>query len=673
VWFLTISRTPLSYTASWSAASSDLELRENIMSVIFGTCLADNAFADEQALSRLAEATTRYGGDGTYIACDKQIGMGFQAFHTHARSQLERQPATDPLGNRIVLDGRLDNHEDLAERGGFKKGSLSDSDLVLSAFARYGEDCFSRLVGDWALALWSAKDCTLYLARDHAGSRTLFYQNRPEKITWSTYLETLVFGDNDLELDREYLGRHLALQQLRELTPYKGIRAVPPAHYLVVRSGRVTIHRHWRWIATTPIRYKSDTEYDEHFLQLFGQAVARRTGPGAPILAELSGGMDSSSIVCMADAISANRTSSKNQLETISYFDDTEPDWDERPYLTAVEDHRKKEGIHFDCSTQHPSYKPLLLSDRVYPYLGGDSASLHRAEQFARSVGEGRFRVILSGIGGDELLGGVPTPLPELSNHLRAGRLVTLVCRSVEWCLLTREPLLHMLYEVMTFTGSLYRSPKFDQALLPAWLSPELRGICVKSNVRTESLRDLLPALPSSIVNGQTWWTILETLPHLSPNLLGCYEYRYPYLDRDLVEFLHRVPREQLIQPGRRRQLMRRALRTVVPTTILERKRKAYISRGPIANLRIARQDIEGLFSDSLAAGYGLLDREQFVEALQAELTGGPKWIAHLTCAIKVELWLRSLAAQPVCLTLGRRDNHTRAFPPASSGRSESV
>ena len=644
------------------------------MSVIFGTCLADNAFADEQALSRLAEATRRYGADGTYISCDKQIGMGFQAFHTHTRSQLERQPTTDQLGNMIVLDGRLDNHEDLAVREGFKKGSLSDSELVLGTFARYGEKCFSRLVGDWALALWSAKDCTLYLARDHAGSRTLFYQNLSEKITWSTYLETFVFGDDVLELDREYLGRLLALQQLRELTPYKGIRAVPPAHYLVVRRGGTTIRPHWRWIATTTIRYKSDAEYDEHFLQLFGQAVERRTGPGAPVLAELSGGMDSSSIVCMADTISANRTNPRNQVETISYFDDTEPDWDERPYFTAVENYRKKEGIHFDCSTQHASYKPLLLPDRVYPYLGGDAASLHRAEQFERSVGEGRFRVILSGIGGDELLGGVPTPLPELSNHLRAGRILNLVCRSAEWCIPTREPLLRMLFRALAFTGSLYRSPKPDQASFPAWLSPELRGICVRSNIRRESLRELLPALPSSIVNGQTWWAILETLPHLSPNLLGCYEYRYPYLDRDLVDFLHRIPREQLIQPGRRRQLMRRALGSVVPTPILERKRKAYISRGPIADLRSARQDIEELFSDSLAASYGLLDREQFLEAFHNELTGETKWIAHLTRAIKVELWLRSLAVQHAKLTLTSPDvQRHRGFSPAYIGRPRSA
>src|ERR1700722_5809147 len=285
------------------------------MSVIFGICLANNACADERSLAQLAEVTRRYGVDGTYISYDKQIGMGFQAFHTHVRSSLEGEPATNHLGDMIVLDGRLDNHEDLAVIEGMEKESLSDSNLVLRAFARYGEGCFSHLVGDWALALWSVKDRTLYLARDHEGSRTLFYQRLPDKITWSTYLEAFVCGDNALELDQEYVARRLALQQPGDLTPYKTIRAVPPAHYLVVRSGRATPRPHCRGIATTTIRYKSDTEYDEHFLQLFGQAVARRTGPGAPILAQLSGGMDSSSIVCMADKLFANRTGPAHPLE----------------------------------------------------------------------------------------------------------------------------------------------------------------------------------------------------------------------------------------------------------------------------------------------------------------------------------------------------------------------
>jgi asparagine synthase (glutamine-hydrolysing) len=643
------------------------------MSVIFGTLLSGDAFADERTLYRLAEVTSRYGVDGTYIACSNQIGMAFQAFHTHTRSRLEHQPATDQLGNMIVLDGRLDNHDDLAAREGFQDGSISDSDLILRTFGRHGEGCFSRLIGDWAIALWSPWNRTLYLARDHAGSRTLFYQSRPERITWSTYLETFI-GDDPLELDPEYLARHLTLQQIRDLTPYKGIHAVPPAHYLTVREGHAVVRPHWRWIADTTVRYKSDSEYDEHFLHLFAQAVERRIGGGAPILAELSGGMDSSSIVCMADRIFANSSGVENQLETISYFDDSEPDWNERPYFTAVESYRKKSGIHFDCSFEHPRYEPMVIPGRVYPYLGGDAASLDRSAEYERSVGDGRYRVILSGVGGDELLGGVPTPLLELSNHLRAGRLFTLVCRAAEWCMPTRQSLLPMLGKTLAFTGGLYRAPQFDSASIPGWLSPELRDICAEPEFRREGILELLPALPSAIANGRGWWTILETLPHLFPNLLGCYEHRYPYLDRDLVEFLHRIPREQLIQPGRRRLLMRRALKDIVPPAILERKRKAYISRGPIASLRAAQQDIEDLFSDSLACSLGLVDKDQFLSAFRAELTDEAKWIAHLTRAISVELWLRSLAAQNVSLTVASPDNRThQAVPPAYRGQPRSA
>src|ERR1700722_4908668 len=99
------------------------------MSVIFGTCLSENVLADEGPLSRLSRMTRHYGVDGTYVSCNKQIGMGFQAFHTHARSRLESYPTTDDLGNMIVLDGRLDNHEDLAALDGDTKECRSDSAL----------------------------------------------------------------------------------------------------------------------------------------------------------------------------------------------------------------------------------------------------------------------------------------------------------------------------------------------------------------------------------------------------------------------------------------------------------------------------------------------------------------------------------------------------------------
>jgi hypothetical protein len=91
---------------------------------------------------------------------------------------------------------------------------------------------------------------------------------------------------------------------------------------------------------------------------------------------------------------------------------------------------------------------------------------------------------------------------------------------------------------------------------------------------------------------------------------------------------------------------MRRALREIVPEIILERKRKAYISHGPLAQLRGSHQKIEALFSAPLSSKWGLIDQRKFLTAFRLELAGELKWVGHLTKTIGVELWLRSLDAQ---------------------------
>ena len=432
---------------------------------------------------------------------------------------------------------------------------------------------------------------------------------------------------------------------------------VPPAHYIAIREGEITIRPHWHSIEDTSIVYQSEGEYDEHFLHLFRNAVQRRVGSGARVLAELSGGMDSSSIVCMADHIVGGGPDPSDLVDTISYYDDTEPDWNERPYFTAVEKRRRKVGIHLDCSSRTPSYQPLELPDRIYPYPGRDSSSLDVANQFEQTIGPGRYRAILSGFGGDELLGGVPTPMPELADYLRAGQLLKLLLRASEWCAIGRQPLIHMLHDTATFTNSLYRDPRDLKQIRPPWLSLGLQRMRIGSYAPKESMRALLMARPSAITNGRAWWALVEDLPHSAPHLVGCYEYRYPYLDRDLVEFLHRIPRSQLAQPGRRRFLMRRALKRIVPPEILERRRKAHISRGPIVNLRSAQQKIEELFVNPLSSDAGLVDRDKFLLAFRSELAGDLRWIGPVIKTISIELWLRSLTESHVSL---RADSHSR-------------
>jgi asparagine synthase (glutamine-hydrolysing) len=593
-----------------------------------------------------SNATDRFASNGVSVSAKGPIGMGFQPYQTHARSTLEAQPLVDTLGNMLVLDGRIDNHKELCEVLNICNDDSPDSLIVLAAFQQWGEQCFSRLIGDWSLAIWSNNERALYLARDHAGTRTLYFEHREGAVLWSTYLETFFTQRATRELDGNYAACYLACQPLRDLTPYKGIKAVSPAHYVkLTADGTITHRKHWEWAVTDVIRYRDDREYDQHFLSLFRQSVERRTGPGAPILAQLSGGMDSSSIVCVSDEQRiALGASPADLIDTISFYDDSEPDWNERPYFSRVETKRGKAGIHVANSFVEGALEPPVCEHGGYVLPGRDHSIVQREAAIDRLIREQGYRVILSGIGGDEVLGGVPTPLPELADLLVAGNISSFFSRSIAWCLPSRMPLLQMMSRTVEHLLQLYLWPQRSKRPFPPWIQPNLRRLC--SEVRRQDVARLTTRFhcrPCAIDNGLAWWAIMETVPHNNPSSLSRYEYRYPYLDRDLVNFLYRIPRAQLLQPGRRRFLMRRALKGIVPEEILERRRKAYLSRNLVRLFDSAHGRLAALVSESPFFKDGSLERRQIDDALKSVLQKREGECAHaLLNAAFFALWLKS-------------------------------
>jgi asparagine synthase (glutamine-hydrolysing) len=614
------------------------------MSIIFGVRGVEGDSIQEQYLTQLGHATDRYAPNGTIVLTKDHIGMGFQPYYTHKRSNLESQPATGSRGDILTFDGRLDNRKELQRMLGIHGDEIADSLIALSAFEYLGEECFATFVGDWALAFWSPLNRSLYLARDHAGTRTLYFEHREGFVLWSTCLETFFAERKTRDLDREYAACYLAGRPLRDRTPYRTIRAVPPAHYLTIRQDRIVRRPHWKWMIEDRIRYQVDGDYESHFLDLFGQAVARRTGPGAPIVAELSGGMDSTSIVCMSDVLrrSSNGASSKELVDTLSFFNDREPAWDEKPYFSLIEEQRGKIGTHIDLSHSFVTYEPPPSRYGLPLLPGSDSGTLHRERYFESHLGQ-EYSAILSGIGGDELLGGVPSPMPELADLLITCNLRQLLTRTLNWSLVDRSPLLAMLARTATFMVRLYGHRGISRERIPHWIAPAARAMCEYSGIPRVEKSRRVGLLPSTIENGLTWWFLLESLPHLFPAQLVRREYRYPYLDRDLVEFLFRVPRATLLGPGRRRALMRNALRGIVPAEVLERKRKAYVVRTPLLSLQTETDKIQALFTKPLLAEYGLVIPSILQSAAQSVSAGRePQLWTSLMRSISFELWLRT-------------------------------
>jgi asparagine synthase (glutamine-hydrolysing) len=236
------------------------------MSILFGVRWAGHESVDEGCLARLAQTTGRYAPDGTFVEVKANVGMGFQPYHTHERTKLEVQPLADASGNMLAFDGRLDNHEELHRSLDLPSTVTPDSEIALAAFRRWGVHCFSRFVGDWAIALWSNADRTLHLVRDHAGTRSLYYEVVDGRIVWSTCLDTFLSDQAPRDLDETYIAHYLASQPTHNLTPYKRIHAVPAAHCVQIQGDTIRCTPHWSWMAKDEIRYRTDAQYEEHFL-----------------------------------------------------------------------------------------------------------------------------------------------------------------------------------------------------------------------------------------------------------------------------------------------------------------------------------------------------------------------------------------------------------------------
>lgn len=613
------------------------------MSNIFGIWQMDGAVLGSDEIANLTRPTCQYAPDGSFSKIAGSIAVGVQPYYTNERAKLDTGPTYAFNGDLVTLDGRIDNHRELCTMLGIsEKDNTSDSEIVLRAFEHWGSGCFAKFIGDWALALWMPRDRTLFLARDHAGTRTLFYHHTKGVVIWSTHLDSFFYGhQRNYKLSVAYMGGYLAGISCGDSTPYEGIRSVLPGHVVTINADRQTTTPYWQPVVVDRIRYNRDTDYEDHFRSLFQQAVRRRIDAGAPILAHLSGGIDSSSIVCMADCLYQSEEDGRLQrLDTVSYFDDSEPSWNERPFVSMVEEQRGKTGFHLDHSFIEHQFESSDVSKRSF-VPGRDLASDLREETFERLPQASRYRVILSGVGGDELLGGVPTPLPELGDLLVSGQMLGFLERSAAWGIASRTSLWHLIGQTSHYLWSLSHHQEHSMGHFPAWGTNHLRALC--QTISPITGHSSLPFLPSALESASGWYAVLGAIAQTPPPSIIRREYRYPYLDRDLVEFLLCVPREQLVRPGRRRYMMRNALKGIVPSGVLERRRKAFITRSPLLALQSARERIFTLFKKSILAGMQLIDTPKFLHLIDLASTGEDlPQLAGISRAILLELWLQS-------------------------------
>lgn len=612
------------------------------MSSLSGVVQLNPRSVDDPALHTVAEKIV---ATDAVILCARTAATSVRMAHCPDSFDVcdSRDATPNTMGTFMLCwDGRLHNRRDLAARLSCDPESQLTS-LVIAAYERWGANCCEYFCGDFAFALWDGVGRKLLLARDSAGVKPLHFCQTGSLVAWASDPHVLlrVPGVHG-RLDEAYLSSFLCSFPDPGRSPFANISSVRPGERVEFEHHRVQRTRYWDlWRCHQPIKYSRDEEYEEHFRMLFCDAIRHRIDCHRSVVAGLSGGLDSSSIVCVADTLRARGETSAT-LTTLSYVSETSWQVDEREFIREVEAQRGTVGIHIryeDIGLLEPPGECTFLS---FPSPAICYGSL--APRIRDVMQSARADIHLNGTGGDQvLLSEVVSPL-HFADMLRVGDWRNLTQQFPAWSRATRRPVPELLWT--TGLRPLLNSSRatYDWSVAP-WVRRTHKSL--KDPYSGGADYRLLRSFPAQASHRAG---IQKAIEGVSSGLAsyaagsGRVEVSFPFLDRALVEFLVSIPFTQIVRPGESRSIQRRSLSKVLPSRVLTRLDK----RGPDEMLyrALARnhRTLRELTDASLAAELGLVDVYRLRQDIDTcAVHGVSANLAALLRFFALEWWLRAL------------------------------
>ncbi len=276
------------------------------MSAIVGIYYLDNRPVNSLHLDHMLKSLAHRGPDGAEAWQEGPIGLGHGRLWTTPESVQEKLPLVNKTGDFILTaDARIDNRNELIaalEVTDRPSHEITDGELILRAYERWGEYCPEKLLGDFAFALWDRRRQVLFCARDPFGVKPFYYYHSDRIFAFASEIKALLcLPEVPRRLNEVRVADYLlSILEDKVITFYWEIFRLPPGHGMTVGRERVLIRSYWSLDPTYAIRYDSNEEYAEAFHDLFREAVCCRLRSAFPIGSTLSGGLDSSSVVCMA-------------------------------------------------------------------------------------------------------------------------------------------------------------------------------------------------------------------------------------------------------------------------------------------------------------------------------------------------------------------------------------
>jgi asparagine synthase (glutamine-hydrolysing) len=568
---------------------------------ICGILSYKNEIVDHVALGSMLGTIRHRGPDASGMHVRGPVGLG------HARlSIIDLSGGGQPMHNRerslsITFNGEIFNYIELREEligKGHHFETSSDTEVILHLYEEEGQECVKRLNGQWAFAIWDAREEELFLSRDRLGVRPLFYTEAAHSFLFASEVKALfAHPEVSRQLDVQALNQVFTFwHTLPPRTAFRGILELPPGHSMTVKMGSIRINSYWQLgfpesVASSTSTADRDQEYVERLGELLIDAARIRLRADVPVGAYLSGGLDSSLITAIVKRFTNSR------LKTFSVaFED--PEYDESFYQRQVvshldTDHHEVRCTHNDIGRVFPDViwhaeKPLLRNAAAPMFL------------LSRLVRESGFKVVLTGEGADELFGGYDifkeTKIRSFWGVQPDSKLRPLLLRRLYPYMqeIQNQPssYLKMFFRIRPDE---LRSPLFSH--LPRWDMTSRIGMFFSDEVKAEikgcqPYKELEGELPAAYKSWDSFSRAqyLEAAYLLPGYILSsqgdrvamahAVEGRFPFLDYRVAEFASSLPPTLKMRGLDEKYLLKRFAATLLPADVLCRPKQPYRAPG---------------------------------------------------------------------------------------------
>ena len=584
---------------------------------IFGGLSLSGGVIDKAVCEQMSQQVARRGPDDRGEFYDRGVMLGHRRLAIIDLSANGHQPMTDVLQNlTIVFNGTIYNYPELRQQlidAGFSFQSHSDTEVILNAYAYWGESCVERLHGMFAFAIWDKRSQQLFLARDRMGIKPLYYLHTKDFFYFASTPQALLkTGVCDTAIDPVSLHHLFTLHAVVPApgTLFKGVKKCPPAHTMTLAmNGKLELSRYWQLTAKRPLIARSDAEWKDAIHDALLQAVKKRLAiADVPVGVLLSGGLDSSLLVALLAEAGVN----KIKTYSIGFEDQPEEKGNEFEYSDPVAamyqtDHHK----YLIPNSEVLKRLPEAVQNMAEPMFGQDAVAFYLlSEQVSRSV-----KVVQSGQGADEVFAGYfwyPRMLASAGKPLQ---------RFSSWYFDRDHD------EYLEMMEAAYQVEDVTSRLVSDALSNEFSDTFMDAVLRFDTTTLVVDDPVKRVDNMTMAWGL---------------EARVPFLDHHLVELAAQCPPElKLLHQGK--GILKEIARGILPDAVIDRP-KGYF---PMPALKYVRGDFYQMMADVLNSQQsrerGLFSRH-YIDKLLAEpeshftrLNGSKLW--H--CAL-LEYWLQT-------------------------------